>query len=293
MRKSVNDVQALLGIVVVRHEKKKRMRAKDYAHDISEKTTNSDIQHKNLQASIPSEGEETKKPDSVDLKEFHEEASEELSDNSNEAHHPYTSRLATSSDEDSDAEASSADHTLENLQDPLSITEDSSAPSSPSSPKSRLPKRQAPSISTTFLPSLSRGGYLSGSESASDLADEEPQGRKNRMGQQARRALWEKKFGKDANHVKKQTESRDEGWDAKRGARAGDERGEKGRGRGRDREMVVGRGPKSSGANSDPVANKKVKRIVDAPLHPSWEAAKRAKEQKKAVAFQGKKVVFD
>ena len=37
---------------------------------------------------------------------------------------------------------------------------------------------------------------------------------------------------------------------------------------------------------------RKPKPAANAPLHPSWEAAKKAKEQKKAIQFQGKKVVF-
>jgi hypothetical protein len=39
---------------------------------------------------------------------------------------------------------------------------------------------------------------------------------------------------------------------------------------------------------------KKPKRDDTGPLHPSWEAAKRAKEKKSVpVAFQGKKISFD
>lgn len=51
----------------------------------------------------------------------------------------------------------------------------------------------------------------------------------------------------------------------------------------------------ASGANSDPVRprTEKKPKATDGPLHPSWEAAKKAKEQKKSVVFEGKKTVFD
>lgn len=98
---------------------------------------------------------------------------------------------------------------------------------------------------------------------------------------------------------------RDEGWDDRKGARGGDERGMRGRGRGAGN-GVGGRGGSGgrrggilgSGANSDPIITKREKPVkpmkgAEGPLHPSWEAARKAKEQKTQVAFQGKKVVFD
>lgn len=156
---------------------------------------------------------------------------------------------------------------------------------------------------TTFLPSLI-GGYWSGSESAPE--DEDPsviKPRKNRRGQQERRAIWEKKYGRAAKHLQGQPPSgqqnRDEGWDARRGASDG--RGKRGRGRGAIR---GGRPPKdfASGANDEAMGRKRAfgsvdgkQKANDGPLHPSWEAKKRAKEKagSSVVAFQGKKVVFD
>ncbi|KAL8823085.1 MAG: hypothetical protein Q9191_006189 [Dirinaria sp. TL-2023a] len=171
-----------------------------------------------------------------------------------------------------------------------------------------LPK--APTKQTTFLPSLI-GGYWSGSDSAPE--DEETPAlkpRKNRRGQQERRAIWEKKFGSRAKHIQqqqqqqqtreRQPQDRNAGWDARRGA-SSDARGKMGQGgrgarRGMGRDSGAKRGTVSSGANSDPLGGeRKGGAWKEGPLHPSWEAKKRAKEKAgsgNAVAFQGKKVVF-
>lgn len=63
-----------------------------------------------------------------------------------------------------------------------------------------------------------------------------------------------------------------------------------GRGRGG---MPRGRGPEKSGANEQPLGPKRTKRDDAGALHPSWLAAKAAKEKKVQVKPQGKKVVFD
>ena len=155
---------------------------------------------------------------------------------------------------------------------------------------------------TTFLPSL-MGGYWSGSEPASDIAeDEEARNRKNRRGQRERRLIAEKKYGQNANHLRKQGQrgSRDEGWDLRRGAQGSDRRGKRGRGRGGPNTSFHGRirtsggGPMNSGANSAPVGNKRnITKGKDGSLHPSWEAARKAKEQKQTIKFEGKKVIFE
>jgi hypothetical protein len=52
-------------------------------------------------------------------------------------------------------------------------------------------------------------------------------------------------------------------------------------------------GGRGTGENAVAVAEKRPGRKDDAGLlHPSWEAAKRAKEAKAAATFQGTKVVF-
>ncbi|MCJ1392881.1 hypothetical protein MMC18_005753 [Xylographa bjoerkii] len=170
--------------------------------------------------------------------------------------------------------------------------------------KSSNRKKSSQSVkSTTFLPSLTLGGYWSNSDSAASDSDSQAidiKTRNNRMGQQARRQLWEKKFGHKANHLKKQ--SRDQGWDSKKGAQGGDERGPGARGRGAKSNRTRGSRHRlhvhgASGANSDPIGVRREKPVktdkVDGPLHPSWVAAKKMKEGKRAANFEGKKIVFE
>ena len=172
-------------------------------------------------------------------------------------------------------------------------------PEKPKTKEKELPK------TTTFLPSLLMGGYWSGSES--DDREGEDKGkpvRKNRMGQQARRALWEKKYGARANHLQKQTkskkkgkdsdprDSRDSGWDTKRGATNPDDDvvASARRRRGQTRPDAKREGNHNV-ANGNLSGSKK--KMDDKPLHPSWEAARRAKQHGNEVAFQGKKITFD
>ncbi|KAK2732774.1 cellular morphogenesis protein [Colletotrichum kahawae] len=148
---------------------------------------------------------------------------------------------------------------------------------------------------TTFLPSL-MGGYISNSESeASDIDIAPP---KKRLGQKQRQAIWEKKYGAKANHVKNQAQQqngkrRDDGWDMRKGAvEAGDGKGGKpwkkgvsnplGRqGQGRDDQR-----PQSFEKKPPP------KKDNEGPLHPSWEARKKAKEAQATVSFTGTKITF-
>ncbi|KAE8344606.1 Bud-site selection protein [Aspergillus arachidicola] len=231
------------------------------------------------------------------------EGDEVMSDAESIDYAQFDSRLAPGS-EDEDEEcadgAASDDGGSDggvNLQTPsdMSISRSPSPDSPPAKKqKAKSSTSSAPATSTTFLPSLTMGGYFSGSESEPEDIDGQQPRRKNRMGQQARRALWEKKYGSGANHVKQQQQqqkrSRDSGWDMRRGATDGSEgpRGRRGQGRGpAGRSQHGGDRPQRG-----PPAQRR-KPEDDKPLHPSWEAAKRAKEQKATAAFQGKKVTFD
>jgi hypothetical protein len=168
----------------------------------------------------------------------------------------------------------------------------------PTKPKEKAATSTKPALST-FLPTL-MGGYWSGSESsASDLEDVAPV-KKNRPGQMARRAIWEKKYGEKANHITTGkgpvSKGKDDGWDAKRGAKDSS-RGRGGFSRGGDRESGRTRSfDRATGENAIAVEPKKrgMGRKDDVGvLHPSWQAAKKAKDAKKAATFQGKKVTFD
>jgi hypothetical protein len=226
---------------------------------------------------------------------------EEMSDAESTDFAQFDSRLAPDSEDEGEGEdddAASDDVSdggvhLRGRSD-MSISR-SPSPDTPPTKKSKSAKATAaPVTSTTFLPSL-MGGYFSGSESEpEDVDGAEPPRRKNRMGQQARRALWEKKYGSGANHVKSQQDQqrrggRDNGWDMRRGATDGSEgpRGRRGQTRGASgrSQQYTDRPQRRPPAQKKPEDNK--------PLHPSWEAAKRAKEQKTTASFQGKKVVFD
>lgn len=167
-----------------------------------------------------------------------------------------------------------------------SFTSESDSPSVPV-PKTKRKAASAelkPTTGSAFLPALSHPTYISGSDSEASDIEAEIAPKKNRRGQRARQKIWEQKFKDKAKHVVKQ--ERDRGWDAKRGAV-----GERG-GRGGKRGMV-GRGPEKSGANEMPLGQKKTKRDDVGALHPSWLAAKAAKEKKMDVKPMGKKVVFD
>lgn len=262
----------------------------------------------------------------------------------------YASRLADS-DSDSDSFNSAAEHPIPLTARDSSYSPITSPPPRKPSPQpsqssqeppfspppehSYRPKRTTAAQSTTFLPSLTLSGYYSGSSAHSSDVDAEadaiaPPARKNRMGQQARRQLWEKKFGFRAKHIENprhhepQSQDRDRGWDARRGAQGSDERGKRGQGRGGRGGGAVygqgyggrGRGSHSggnrgvsnvvgSGANTEAVSEKRDRGGGDGKgtgengggegrLHPSWEAAKRKKamEGEKKVVFEGKKTVF-
>lgn len=156
----------------------------------------------------------------------------------------------------------------------------------PKSKRSETPKPSSSKMST-FLPTL-MSGYISGSDSDINTdyyknkngkknGPAEPKDRKNRMGQQARRALWEKKFGKNADHVKR-------------------EEAEQGR---KEIERRIKRGKGAYGEKGDGANKKGESTEVKGPLHPSWEAARKTKEQQAKVQEavmgkpMGRKIVFD
>ena len=169
----------------------------------------------------------------------------------------------------------------------LSSDDDGNSASPPPEPRKAATLKQS-----SFVPTLSMAGYISGSGSDIDDIDEAP--KKNRRGQRARQQIWEKKFGQKAKHLQHSDKVQAKDWDPKRGAtHTGDRRG---KGKRFDR----GGGPRRSEANDEalgkrPDGGDNVKHRDDGgSIHPSWEAAKKAKEKKAApVPFQGRKITFD
>ncbi|PCH40085.1 Bud-site selection protein [Wolfiporia cocos MD-104 SS10] len=158
---------------------------------------------------------------------------------------------------------------------------------------------------STFLPSLSVG-FTRGDSDASDISDAEANVadgvRKNRRGQRARRAIWEKKYGKHANHIKKEREA------AARDPRRSKQAKFNPKDHSRDtRPPQAGARPafsappidKDWSKNRSPAAAthssaKPPQKRDDKPLHPSWEAKRRLKEKlnPSIVPAQGKKITF-
>jgi len=204
----------------------------------------------------------------------------------------------TSSDEEEDAKvgvgSSSARGRLKYTLDPELSPSPSPSPSpAPSLSLSDSGSPEAQSKNTkpapqpadsTFLPSLTMGGYWSGSEEASDIEDDVAP-RKNRRGQRARQKIAELKFGTKAKHLQKGGGDRNSGWDARKGATSEGDRfkGHQRGGYGNARDQNRGPNPRE----------KRRVRDDEGKLHPSWEAAKKRKEEKAIPAFQGKKIVFD
>lgn len=150
------------------------------------------------------------------------------------------------------------------------------------SKKAKSSKDSARPTDSTFLPSL-MGGYISGSESASDVDLAPP--RKNRRGQRARQAIWEKKFKAEAKHLSKPQKAT---WDPKRGAVEGKRTPWKA---GVKNPFAAA----ASGTEEQRPPPKKRETMADkpGPLHPSWEAKKKAQEKQQTAAFAGTKIRFD
>ncbi|CAB11709.1 Protein bud22 [Schizosaccharomyces pombe] len=127
----------------------------------------------------------------------------------------------------------------------------------------------------TNLPALT-AGFLDPVESDDEFVEKELEEvdipkRKNRRGQRARQAIWEKKYGKGANHlIKKATEERSIREERQR----------------KYEERQAKRAARENAFTEHQTPQKPEQ------LHPSWEA-KRKQKMPSSAAFQGKKIVFD
>lgn len=156
------------------------------------------------------------------------------------------------------------------------------------------PKASRKEPKNGYLPSL-MGGYISGSESDASDIDVAPAARKNRRGQRARQAIWEKKFKAKAKHLSQEKAGRDSGWDLKRGAVDGSDRTpwKKGIKTPFERRSDGQHDEQEHAAPEPRRPRPPTKKDDEGPLHPSWEARKKAKEAQQTAAFQGKKITFD
>ncbi|KAA1064234.1 hypothetical protein PGTUg99_015633 [Puccinia graminis f. sp. tritici] len=154
--------------------------------------------------------------------------------------------------------------------------------------------------SSTFLPALNVG-YTLGDSDASDLEIddlavdkmERERGRKNRRGQQARRAIWEKKYGKSAKHLVKLKQKRsDHPGIEKHESRDPHRRSETSTNRFKKAEKGT---ISLTGSNSEPIASttKKSAAAAETKMHPSWIAKQNQIKSLSEVKPAGKKIVFD
>ncbi|KAL1306110.1 hypothetical protein AAFC00_004227 [Neodothiora populina] len=289
---------------------KKRLRAKDF--EDAQKATKISAKSKQRAASVSDEESEddadnddptpalrmARRPHSDNEDDFSDSENEQDAQSDLGAEYDsddfakFDSRIAASSDEDEDDEELSSEPEKGKAlrARPLRSTTADVSPSASPEP-TRLSKSSAKPTKSAFIPSLTMGGYWSGSESEpEDDVDVAP--RKNRRGQRARQAILEKKYGKNAKHLQKQAAAgkndRNQGWDPKRGATDGS--GPRKRGL----QPRSGRSaPRTFEAKDVGKLPPKKHRDDSGPLHPSWEAAKKAKEAKVTASYQGKKVTFD
>ena len=93
----------------------------------------------------------------------------------------------------------------------------------------------------------------------------------NRLGQRARRELWEKMYGNDAVHVKKGIKSR-------------------------QKFKVIKHRAGQMSNKKQTIHNKTIqehRKTTETNMHPSWEAKRNQKLQNQIVKFEGSKIKFD
>ncbi|KAL1699106.1 BUD22-domain-containing protein [Schizophyllum commune] len=174
-------------------------------------------------------------------------------------------------DEDGDGWESGTVDGGDDAQDSDANDSDSDADDAPPAKKAKASATPAAaSGSSTFLPSLSVG-FVRGSDD-SDIEEIQDKPKKNRRGQRARRLIWEREYGKNANHKKKE---RDQALEKRR---QWEERQQK----------------RAAAAAAREERERAQAQEKSRPIHPSWEAKKKLKEKEAAamVPSQGKKLVF-
>lgn len=299
----LKDIQQALGLKISDDalKGKKRLRAKDFEKDDKngKKTQtakaaagdDSDVAEEDVELRSRGGGVMQRRPHSDNEDDFMEDV-----DDDEKEHDPaddydsadfmeFNGRIAASSDEEDESDS-------ESDEAPKKTKTSRGKPLRKDVSASPEPDRSIKTNKSAFVPSLTMGGYWSGSESEPE-SDVDVAPRKNRRGQRARQQLAEKKFGQRAKHLQKEGAvsrlDRNAGWDPKKGAT--------------DRSGPRARGPQKFGKSAPRISSDrgevksapppKKHRDDSGPLHPSWEAAKKAKEAKATAPFQGKKITFD
>lgn len=168
----------------------------------------------------------------------------------------------------------------------------------PPVPRERPSRGESKATQSAFLPSLSVG-FIRG-DSDTDFSDSEEKAaditKKNRRGQRARRAIWEKKFGRHANHVMKQRASNRP--DAPSGIAVVRKDQRQYRSANRDFDGASLSGRRQDARIPDKNRYDASARLMpgnrreEKSLHPSWEAKK--KQQNVAIVpAQGTRIVFN
>ncbi|KZV70175.1 Bud-site selection protein [Peniophora sp. CONT] len=210
--------------------------------------------------------------------------------------------------------------TVDEENDRMVDDDDGSESDSSASPLAPSASAKSKPSESLFLPSLAVG-YTRG-DSDSDFSDSEAKVadsvRKNRRGQRARRAIWEKKYGKGAKHlINGAADDAQQGRDGSRqrpNERQGPRQRDNGRAPqpGRPPQTNAGRPPQRDVVprhqqpvqpyhpvphfnGPPPPFRSTQKSTEEKPLHPSWEAKKRLKEQQSAGIRPptGTRITFD
>jgi len=163
-------------------------------------------------------------------------------------------------------------------------------------PRERSSRGKSKATQSTFLPSLSVG-FIRG-DSDTDFSDSEEKAadtaKKNRRGQRARRAIWEKKFGRHANHVMKQKATNLPNVPSGIAVVHKDRRQHRNSNRDSDGTPFSGRRQNTRMLDKNSYDTSAVmlgNRKEEKSLHPSWEAKK--KQQNIAILpAQGTRIVF-
>ncbi|KAF9046719.1 Bud-site selection protein [Panaeolus papilionaceus] len=220
-----------------------------------------------------------------------------------------------SDDQDDDSEDGSSDDQGDSDNDELTVKLVNSKSQRPATTQPATTKNSK--AESTFLPSLSVG-FVRGSDD-SDFSEAEgnvaDMPKKNRRGQRARRAIWEKKFGRNANHKKIEAKQQAEALAKKKrnpknitgsnmissqnpsrtwGQNAPNP-GSSNTPKAQDlSRQAANTSARTTGARDFKGVGVKVDKKDDKPLHPSWEAKRRLKEKESIgiVPSQGKKIVF-